>query len=75
VIGMKELTRTSAFVTGAVSGIGLGIATALILAARKVMLCDVEQAALAAPAAGSKQAGVGVYGVRAGLDQIRGRNP
>jgi NADP-dependent 3-hydroxy acid dehydrogenase YdfG len=35
-------------VTGAASGIGLGIASALAQAGVKVMLCDIEQGALAA---------------------------
>jgi NAD(P)-dependent dehydrogenase (short-subunit alcohol dehydrogenase family) len=45
---MKELAGKTAFVTGAASGIGLGIATALAQAGAKVMLCDIEEAALAA---------------------------
>ncbi len=59
---MKELTGTSAFVTGAVSGIGLGIATALVLAGRKVMLSKSVEATLADPVAGLKQAGADVDG-------------
>ena len=43
---MKELAGKTAFVTGAASGIGLGIATALAQAGVKVMLCDIEEAAL-----------------------------
>ena len=43
---MKDLAGKTAFVTGAGSGIGLGIATALAQAGVKVMLCDIEQAAL-----------------------------
>jgi NAD(P)-dependent dehydrogenase (short-subunit alcohol dehydrogenase family) len=45
---MKELTGKTAFVTGAASGIGLGITTALAQAGVKVMLCDIEEPALAA---------------------------
>ena len=45
---MKELAGKTAFVTGAASGIGLGIATAFAQAGAKVMLCDIEEAALAA---------------------------
>jgi NAD(P)-dependent dehydrogenase (short-subunit alcohol dehydrogenase family) len=45
---MKELAGKTAFVTGAASGIGLGIATALAQAGAKVMLCDIEEAALSA---------------------------
>jgi NAD(P)-dependent dehydrogenase (short-subunit alcohol dehydrogenase family) len=43
---MKSLEGKTAFVTGAASGIGLGIATALAQAGVKVMLCDIEKAAL-----------------------------
>lgn len=43
---MKNLAGKTAFVTGAASGIGLGIATALAQAGVKVMLCDIEEAAL-----------------------------
>ena len=43
---MKDLAGKTAFVTGAASGIGLGIATALAQAGVKVMLCDIEEAAL-----------------------------
>jgi NAD(P)-dependent dehydrogenase (short-subunit alcohol dehydrogenase family) len=43
---MKGLAGKTAFVTGAASGIGLGIATALAQAGVKVMLCDIEEAAL-----------------------------
>ena len=42
---MKDLAGKIAFVTGAASGIGLGIATALAQAGVKVMLCDIEEAA------------------------------
>jgi NAD(P)-dependent dehydrogenase (short-subunit alcohol dehydrogenase family) len=44
---MMEIAGKTAFVTGAASGIGLGIATALAQAGVKVMLCDIEEAALA----------------------------
>ena len=44
---MKDLSGKTAFVTGAASGIGLGIANALAQAGAKVMLCDIEEAALA----------------------------
>lgn len=43
---MKDLAGKTAFVTGAASGIGLGVATALAQAGVKVMLCDIEQDAL-----------------------------
>ena len=37
---MMEIAGKTAFVTGAASGIGLGIATALSQAGVKVMLCE-----------------------------------
>src|SRR5258708_18848338 len=43
---MQDLTGRTAFVTGAASGIGLGIATAMSQAGVKVMLCDIEEEAL-----------------------------
>jgi NAD(P)-dependent dehydrogenase (short-subunit alcohol dehydrogenase family) len=52
---MKDLGGKTAFVTGAASGIGLGIATALAQAGVKVMLCDIEEAALAKAVEGLKQ--------------------
>ena len=41
---MKDLTGKVAFVTGAASGIGLGISTALAQAGVKVVMCDIEDA-------------------------------
>src|SRR6201988_2361143 len=52
---MKEVAGKTAFVTGAASGIGLGIATALAQAGAKVMLCDIEEAALAEAVEGLKE--------------------
>mgnify|MGYP005836646071 CR=1 FL=1 len=43
---MQSLDGRVAFVTGAASGIGLGIATALAQAGVKVMMCDIERQAL-----------------------------
>ena len=43
---MKDLAGKVAFVTGAASGIGLGIATALAQSGVKVMLADIEKTAL-----------------------------
>jgi NAD(P)-dependent dehydrogenase (short-subunit alcohol dehydrogenase family) len=43
---MKSLADKVAFVTGAASGIGFGIATALAQAGAKVMLADIEKDAL-----------------------------
>ena len=61
---MKELTGKTAFVTGAASGIGLGIATALAQAGAKVMLCDIEEPALARAVEGLKRTNADVEGVR-----------
>jgi NAD(P)-dependent dehydrogenase (short-subunit alcohol dehydrogenase family) len=49
---VQDLAGKTAFVTGAASGIGLGVATALAQAGAKVMLCDVEAEALGAALAG-----------------------
>ncbi len=62
---MKDLAGKTAFVTGAASGIGLGIATALAQAGVKVMLCDIEEEALTKAVAGLKQTNADVDGVRA----------
>ncbi len=62
---MKELAGKIAFVTGAASGIGLGIATALSQAGVKVMLCDIEEAALAKAIAELRLTNADVDGVRA----------
>jgi NAD(P)-dependent dehydrogenase (short-subunit alcohol dehydrogenase family) len=43
---MKDLVGKTAFITGAASGIGLGVATRLAQAGVKVMMCDIEQQAL-----------------------------
>jgi NAD(P)-dependent dehydrogenase (short-subunit alcohol dehydrogenase family) len=62
---MKELAGKTAFVTGAASGIGLGIATALAQAGAKVMLCDIEEAALSAALEQLRLTNVDVDGVKA----------
>jgi NAD(P)-dependent dehydrogenase (short-subunit alcohol dehydrogenase family) len=62
---MKDLAGRTAFVTGAASGIGLGIATALAQAGVKVMLCDIEEEALARAEEGLKRTNVDVQGVKA----------
>jgi len=62
---MKELAEKTAFVTGAASGIGLGIATALAQAGAKVMLCDIEEAALSEAVVQLKRTNVDVDSVRA----------
>ena len=62
---MKELAGKTAFVTGAASGIGLGIATAFAQAGVKVMLCDIEEAALSAALKQLRLTNVDVDGVKA----------
>lgn len=62
---MKDLAGKTAFVTGAASGIGLGIATALAQAGVKVMLCDIEKAALDTAVAGLRATNADVDGVLA----------
>ena len=61
---MKDLAGKTAFVTGAASGIGLAIATALAQAGVKVMLCDIEEAALAQAVEGLKLTNADVDGVK-----------
>jgi NAD(P)-dependent dehydrogenase (short-subunit alcohol dehydrogenase family) len=62
---MKDLAGKTAFVTGAASGIGLGIATALAQAGVKVMLCDIEEAALKTALEGLRRSNVDVDSVKA----------
>jgi NAD(P)-dependent dehydrogenase (short-subunit alcohol dehydrogenase family) len=62
---MKDLGGKTASVTGAASGIGLGIATALAQAGVKVMLCDIEEAALAKAVEGLRQTNADVDGFKA----------
>jgi NAD(P)-dependent dehydrogenase (short-subunit alcohol dehydrogenase family) len=53
---MKELAGKTAFITGAASGVGLGVATRLAQAGVKVMMCDIERPALEAAAADLRRA-------------------
>jgi NAD(P)-dependent dehydrogenase (short-subunit alcohol dehydrogenase family) len=62
---MKDLSGKTAFVTGAASGIGLGVATALAQAGVKVMLCDIEEATLARAVTGLKLTNADVDGFKA----------
>jgi NAD(P)-dependent dehydrogenase (short-subunit alcohol dehydrogenase family) len=62
---MMKIAGKTAFVTGAASGVGLGIATALAQAGVKVMLCDIEEAALAKAVADLKLTNADVDGVKA----------
>ena len=60
---MKSLEGKTAFVTGAASGIGLGIATALAQAGVKVMMCDIEKDALDQAVASLRDTNADVDGV------------
>jgi len=60
---MKDLAGKTAFITGAASGIGLGVATALAQRGVKVMMCDIERDALDRAAAGLKQTNADVDAV------------
>lgn len=62
---VKELAGKTVFVTGAASGIGLGIATAFAQAGAKVMLCDIEEAALSAALEQLRLTNFDVDGVKA----------
>lgn len=62
---MQHLEGKTAFITGAASGIGLGIAQALAAAGVRVMLCDIEQNALDAAIEGLAATNADVAGVRA----------
>ncbi|MCA8902729.1 MAG: SDR family NAD(P)-dependent oxidoreductase [Hyphomonas sp.] len=71
---MKDLAGKVAFVTGAASGIGLGIATALAQAGVKVMMCDIEKDALDKALADLKKTNADVDGVVADVslkDQLQ----
>src|ERR1700754_2615548 len=62
---MKDIAGKTAFVTGAGSGIGFGIATALAPAGVKVMLCDLHEDRLAEAVARLQATNADVDGVRA----------
>src|SRR5258708_9694595 len=62
---IKELAGKTAFVTGAASGIGVGTATALAQGGAKVMLLEIEEAALSAALKQLMPTNVDVDGVKA----------
>jgi NAD(P)-dependent dehydrogenase (short-subunit alcohol dehydrogenase family) len=62
---MQDVSGKVALVTGAASGIGLGIAKALARAGAKVMLCDIEEAELARAVEGLKPTNAQIAGVKA----------
>src|SRR5471030_1508188 len=61
---MRDLAGRNAFVTGAASGIGLGICRALAWAGVNVALADIEQGPLDASVAEIAGRGVKAFGVR-----------
>jgi NAD(P)-dependent dehydrogenase (short-subunit alcohol dehydrogenase family) len=62
---MKDLVGKTAFITGAASGIGLGVATRLAQAGVKVMMCDIEEQALQKALADLKRTNADVDAVTA----------
>ena len=60
---MKDLVGKTAFITGAASGIGLGVATRLAQAGVKVMMCDIEKGALDKAVAGLRETNADVDSV------------
>lgn len=62
---MQDMAGKVAFVTGAASGIGLGIATALAQSGVKVMMSDIDADGLAAEVARLQATNADVAGVRA----------
>lgn len=68
---MQDVSGKVAFVTGAASGIGLGIAKALARAGARVMLCDIEEAALACAVEALKPSNAEIAGVKADVSLKR----
>ncbi|MEQ8485928.1 MAG: SDR family NAD(P)-dependent oxidoreductase [Pseudomonadales bacterium] len=66
---MDDLQGKTAFVTGAASGIGLGMARAFARAGMRVMLADIEAAALASAADGLRRDGATVETVVCDVSQ------
>jgi NAD(P)-dependent dehydrogenase (short-subunit alcohol dehydrogenase family) len=68
---LQDVSGKVAFVTGAASGIGLGIAKALARAGARVMLCDIEEAALAWAVEALKPSNAEIAGVKADVSLKR----
>jgi NAD(P)-dependent dehydrogenase (short-subunit alcohol dehydrogenase family) len=68
--GMKELTGRVAVVTGGASGIGLGMARAFAGAGMKVVIGDLDTAALEAAVTELSGAGASVVGRRCDVSQL-----
>jgi NAD(P)-dependent dehydrogenase (short-subunit alcohol dehydrogenase family) len=62
---MQDVSGKVAFVTGAASGIGLGVVKALARAGARVMLCDIEEAALARAVEALKPSNAEIASVKA----------
>ena len=60
---MKDFDGKIAFVTGAASGIGLGITRAFVAKGMKVMMADIEAGPLESAVAGLREQGADVAGV------------
>ncbi len=67
---MKDVKGKVAFVTGAASGMGLGMARAFAEAGMKVMLADIEEAPLMREVAALKAKGHDVAGVRLDVTKL-----
>ena len=67
---MKDVKGKVAFITGAASGMGLGMARAFAAAGMKVMMSDIEDGALQAQVADLKSKGHDVAGVQVDVTKI-----
>jgi len=68
---MQDVSGKVAFVTGAASGIGLGMAKALARAGARVMLCDIEDRPLAWAVEALKPSNAEIAGVKADVSLKR----
>ncbi len=71
---MQELRNKVAVITGGASGIGLATATSLASRGVKLVLADVEAAALADAVAGLQQVGADVLGVETDVTELDALN-
>jgi NAD(P)-dependent dehydrogenase (short-subunit alcohol dehydrogenase family) len=61
---MRDVTNKTAFITGAASGVGYGMARAFLEADMRVVLADIRRDALDAAVQKLQGEGAGVYGIR-----------